>query len=167
MEGVGYEQRTDVPFKRADLMAEAHSILHGGLTDGITIQIHLISLCVKLQCAQVRTLDGAVVADRSLRRTVFGGPLASGRIEFVTHFLSGKLALVVGLVKSNLQIHGIPGADGGLSPSDGVQCTRGCWLWNGGRDALDSLLDRVSAVLLFLSGFLLFGFDTCSLTCFV
>ena len=153
MEGEGDEQRTDMSVIRTDLMAETGGFQHRGLADSLTIHRHLVGFGIKLDGAQVRTLDRTVVAHPSHVRTFLTGPVASGGVEFITHLLSGVFAFVVGLVKGNLQIYGIPGADGGLAPSDGVQRTCGSGLGDRGGDVLDGQLDGVvlaSALLLFL-----------------
>ena len=145
-------------------MAETGGFLHGYLANHLAIHRYLISLWVKLDGAKVRTLDGAVVANLTFRSTVLARPSTSGRVEFVAHLLSCELAFVVSLIKGDFKFYGIPSADRGVAPSDGVECACFCRLRDGWCNTLNGILDRVSTLLLSVNLFFLLGFDTCGFT---
>ena len=65
VEGVGYEQRTDMSVERTDGGAKATGFQLGSLANDFVVADHLIGLGIELQRAKVGRLNGTIVADRT------------------------------------------------------------------------------------------------------
>ena len=85
MEDIGYQQRTNMALELSEIGTIARGTQLGNATYHLAIHRYLVGLGIKLNRTQVRTLDGAIVADRALGDTIQAGKLTCGRVEDVLY----------------------------------------------------------------------------------